>query len=404
MRNKAVLWEIIFLVLIIALSLYPRLWNLNSVPRMIVDEPANLRDIQKILQKPPGLYVADFEWSFSQATLVHYPTILMGWIFGTQPNLFVLRLSSIVLSLAALLPFYFLAREYTARTIALSLTLLFSFSYYYLQFSRVGWTNIFVVTLGLYFLWFLKLALAKNHPLWLLLPAVTAGMIFYGYRGGEVYLLAGFLYFLYWQINTHLKLRKILLNAAIFFGTFLLVSAPWLSQISRNWELYNLRQRVVYVFNANRPYHGLVEDSDILRYQVLTSLESWLLLAAIDGGGIENLRYLPLKDPPVNAMIKSLFIIGLVLALFRFKETFIWLIIFILGLILGQILTVDPPNGSRALVLLPVIYLLPALTLEKLYQLSGRHRLFLVILVILTLIVAYLDFSYYRYWMSWIKL
>lgn len=386
----------------ILISIYPRLWHLTIAPRVIVDEPAYLRDIGAILKTGSWFFPANFQWDFSQATLFYYPTIFLAKTLGTSPNLLTLRLSAVIFSLLALIPFYFLAKERVHKVIALCLVLLFSFSYYYLQFSRVGWGVVSVTALGLYLIWFLQIAFRRTHPFWFALPGATAGIILYGYRAGEIYLAAGFLYLLFTLIAKNLHFKKTLLIVTIFVGSFLLTCAPWLYQIANNWELYNLRQRVVNVFNANRPYHGLWNDNDILRYQILTTVKSWILLEAVDGGGVENSRYLPLKDSPVNPVIRFLFIIGLVLAIAEFKKTYIWLSILILGLILGQILTVDPPNGSRALVFLPIIYLFSAFTIEKLYQLSGRSRLFLIIMVVFALIIAYNDFTYYQNWVRWI--
>lgn len=403
MKGKTTIWELLFLSLVILVSVYPRLWHLTTVPGVIVDEPAYLRDIGAILKTGSWFFPANFQWDSSQATLFYYPTLFLARIWGTSPNLFTLRLSATIFSLLALIPLYFLAKEYVNKTIALCLVLVFSFSYYYLQFSRVGWGVVSVMTLGLYLIWFLQIALRRTHPFWFVLSGITAGIILYGYRAGEIYLFAGFLYLVSNLIAKKLSLEKILLSLFIFGSSFLLTSAPWLYQIVNNWERYNLRERVVNVFNTARPYHGLEKNNDILKYQILTTVKSWILLEAVDGGEIENPRYLPLKDPPVNSAIRVLFIVGLILAIFRVKETFIWLIIFILGLVFGQILTVDPPNGSRALVFLPVIYLFSAFTLERIYQFSGRNRLFLTAVVILALILASADFSYYQDWMSWIK-
>lgn len=402
MRSRITLWELFFLSLLILVSLYPRLWHLTTAPPVIVDEPAYLRDIDAILKTGSWFFPANSQWDFSQATLFYYPTIFLAGILGTSPNLFTLRLSAVIFSLLALIPFYFLAKEYVHKIIALCLVLLFSFSYYYLQFSRVGWGVVSATALGLYLIWFLQIAFRRPHPFWFALPGATAGIILYGYRAGEIYLAAGFLYLISTLIAKKLCFKRTLLIFSIFGGSFLLTSAPWLYRISNNWELYNSRQRVVWVFSAERPYHGFWKESDILKYQLSTTVRSWILLEAVDGGGIENPRYLPLKDPPVNLAVRILFLAGAILAVLRFKETFLWLTIFILGLILGQILTVDPPNGSRALVFLPIIYFFSAFTLEKLYQLSERSRLFLIIMVVFALIIAYNDFTYYQNWMRWI--
>ena len=186
-------------------------------------------------------------------------------------------------------------------------------------------------------------------------------------------------------------------------AVFLLLSLPWAVKISRNWEKYNLRWGVVSIKSVNIPYHGLTKISDIYKYQISTSLKSWVFLDAVDGGREENPRYLPLKAPPVNTFVRIVFLIGLVVSFYRPKKMFVWLSIYVLGIIFGQILTVNPPNGARGLVMLPAIYVFFALGLFKLYTASGKNKLVLALLAIVSLLYCYLDFSYYQDWMSWIR-
>ncbi|MBI4100837.1 glycosyltransferase family 39 protein [Candidatus Microgenomates bacterium] len=306
MKDKRQFWELFFLILIILLAAFVRLWRLDSTP-MIIDEVANLRDITAMLSWQSGFYPADFGWDYSQATLLYYPTILNARILNTIPNILTLRLTSILFSLLALIPFYFLVKEYANMIFALGITLLFAVNPFYLHFSRVGWTTIYVVSLGLYLIWFLRIFLKNGCYLWLILAGFMAGIILYGYRSGEVYIFAGFLYLIYISATTDHNPKRIFLNLSIFTAIFVLTSIPWLLQIGKNWELYNLRQRVVNVSSIQRPYHGLNQEGDILKYQTITSVKSWIFLGAVDGGGIENPRYLPLKDPPVNIVIRILF-------------------------------------------------------------------------------------------------
>jgi len=136
--------------------------------------------------------------------------------------------------------------------------------------------------------------------------------------------------------------------------SFTLVSLSWVIKISQNMEKYNLRLNVVSIKNAEIPYHGLINKTEIYKYQI--------------------------------------------------KKTCIWFLIYLLGVIFGQILTINPPNGARGLILLPVIYIFFSLGLYKLYVLTGKTKLLLFLFVLLSLIYSYLDFTYYQYWMTWIKI
>lgn len=392
--------DIILISIILFVSLFPRLWKLESLPSIIVDEPAYLRDIEAIVNQKPTIQTAGFQWDWSQSTIFYYPTILTANFLGTGPSIYVLRLVSVFFSLFGLVAFYLIAKNRFDKPLAFIVTILFSFSYYYLQFSRVGWGVIYTMTLGLYYLYFLEMAFRKKHWLWFSLSGFIGGLVFYGYRSAEVYLAVGFLFLFtnLFQSNDTDKKKVSLLF--IFIGTFLITTAPWLCKISQNWELYNLRQRVVSIFNT-KPYHGMIKTDQIIKYQIITTFRSWILLEPIDGGGIENPRYLPLKNSPANIVIRLLFIVGLFLSLKQLKTTYVWWFIFIFGLIFGQILTVDPPNGARGLILLPIIYFFAALTLEKIYNLCNKNIFILSLIIVISLLVAYNDFSYYQYWMTW---
>lgn len=391
-----------YLFVIILLSLYPRLWNLKKSPPAIVDEPANLREIDKILET--GTFnIIDFHWDFSKSHLVYAPTVALTYALGTQKSFFALRLTSVIISLLALIPFFHLVKKQTNSEIAFTTTLLFSFSYYFLQFSRVGWINIiFVTSAGLYLFWLLQIALKRLNPLFIGLAGILTGIIFYSYRGGIIFIAASAVYLSINLVIKKVSLKKAFTLIAIFGIFFLITTGPWIYKISVNLDKYNLRSRVVSIKNVNLPYQGFTKLTNIYKYQVSTSLKSWILLSAVDGGGEENLRYLPLKAPPVNNLIRFTFWAGLVISFYKIKKNYHWITILFLGIVFGQILTTFPPNGARGLIMLPVIYLMSSLTLFELYKKSGKNRALLLIVIAASLLISFLDFKYYQYWMTWI--
>ena len=394
---------LIYLLVILLLSLMPRLWKLEQHPPLIVDEAANLRDIDKILNS--GNYnVLDFHWDFSKSQLVYFPALLVTNILGRQDSFLALRLTSSLFSILALIPFFFIVKSLTNRSISFTTTLLLSFSYYYLQFSRVGWNDIIGVScLGLYLIWFIQIASRKKSFLWAGASGVVAAIIFNAYRSGIIIILVSPFYLFYLLKNHKVSKEFFVKIMSCFLIVFFLLSLPWAIKISKNWEKYNLRLRVVALKSVNIPYHGLTKKSEIYKYQILTSIKSWVFLDAAGGEREENPRYLPLKVPPVNTFVRIGFLIGLVVSIIRPRKTSIWLSIYILGIFFGQILTLDPPNGARGLIILPSIYIFFALGLYKIYTASGKNKLVLTLLVIVSLLYCYLDFSYYQDWMGWIK-
>lgn len=396
---------IFLLIIVLALSIIPRLWQLTKYPRMVVDEPANLRDIDKLILAG-GFHPTDYEWGYGQATLVYYPTILLIKA-GISNEFLALRLTSVLLSILLLIPLFFILKKFTNTLVAFCTTLIFSYSYYYLQFSRVGWTNIHTLVLGLYYLLFIDLSLKEKKislP-FLILSAIFAALLLYTYRAGELFILGGILIFI---IKLYKLKKKLFKKAELFFIFFLIsttVSYPWISKILNNWTLYNLRTNVVSVKNVERPYHGLTNYNDILKYQTIETIKSWIFFIPTvgNGGNIENPRYLPLKYPPISPLLIPLFWIGLIIAIKAWKKTLPFLFIFVTGLIAGQMMTVHPPNGSRALILLPIIYLFIGFSLNYIYNKMPKSLANLAI-IFFSILVALSDFVFYQNWMTWIKM
>jgi hypothetical protein len=394
--------NIILIILILTISIIPRLWKLSVYPSVIVDEPANLRDIDQLI-KQSSFRPFYFQWDFSQATLAYYPTIILINLFHLSDHFLALRLTSVIFSVLALIPFFLIIRKYTNLPIALCTTLLFSSSYYYLQFSRVGWSTIIALALGLYFIITMINALERKSILFFLISGALAGLSMYTYRGIQAYLLSGFLIILF----SFIFLKKKINNKIVLFLSFLImfavISLPWLIRINANPDSYNLRLNVVSVNNAKKPYHGLNDINSIWKYQIITSLRSWIFLEPINGGGHEDERYLPAGYSPVNLIIKTLFWIGLIIGIIKVRKFWIWFLTYFFSLFLGQILTLDPPNGSRGLIMLPIIYLFSSLPVYILYKKCKHKKIFITIYLILSFAVVIGDINFYNFWMTWIK-
>lgn len=404
--NKTVLLiNIALVILLIIISLFPRLWELTIYPPIIVDESAYLRDINKLINVG-GFHPVAFQWDFSQATLLYYPTILLLNLLKTNNQLFALRLVSVIFSLLSLIPFFFIMKKHSNSLIAFCITLLFSYSYYYLQFSRVGWGVIYSTTLGLYLIWVLKLAVEKHSKLLFIISGILSALTLYTYRAGEIYIAAGIvllcveLFFL-----SGFKTKEKLLNVLFFLIAFVAISFPWLNQIINNQAKYQLRERVVSILNTSYPYHNSFTQISVFLYQIAITLKSWILFLPVNGnaGNFENTRYLPLSYPPITPILIPLFLMGLILAIKNLRYAYTWLFILLFGLIFGQIMTIHPPNGARGLIVLPAIYFFIGLFLNLLYQKLKNFPFINLLIISFSIIVAIMDFIYYKYWMSWIK-
>ena len=139
-------------------------------------------------------------------------------------------------------------------------------------------------------------------------------------------------------------------------------------------------------------------------YQIYASVKAFIFMLPHTAGGIESQRYLPLYYTTISPILIPLFFLGIFFAIKSLKDTFHWFVIFVLGLTFGQILTVDPPNGSRGIILLPIIYLLIGIAIFSIYKRYQKKKNLEIVLTALSFIVACCDLLFYMYWMTWIEL
>lgn len=402
-KYKIYFSSFLLLFIIILISIPIRLWELEKYPPIVVDEYAYVRDVEKIL-KENDYYIARPQWDFSQAYLAYYPTILLIKI-GFTNYILTFRIVSVIFSILSLIPFFFIVKKYSNNIIAFGTTLIFSTSYYYLQFSRVGWGCIYAVTLGLYLMLLIIWGLEKKSKLLIFFSGLMAALLLYTYRAGEIYIIGASLYFIINVIfSKNFSKKEIIIFSLIYFLTFIIVSSPWLYYIITEWDQFNLRFNVVSILNVNLPYHDKQNMKDVILYQISTSIDSWIFLIPKDGGGDENKRYLPLIYPIIIAPLIPIYFSGLYFGILNIKRTYIWFIIFLLGIILGQIMTIDPPNGARGLVLLPIIHLFISFSFYRFYNKYMKWNFFPYLFILFILILSYFNWEFYKYWMNWIDI
>lgn len=392
--------NLLLITFIILISIIPRLWKLDQLPPTIVDEPAYLRDINKMITTN-DYNPANFQWDFSQSTLAYFPTILL--IKTLSINEFTaLRVTSVIFSLLILIPFFFLIKKYTNELISFLSTIMLSFSYYFLQFSRVGWGVIYPIFFGLILIWIIDGFSRSNYLKRVLLAGIVSGITMYLYRAGEIYIVCSFVYLVFKIIRLEIILAKKIFLIFLFLIIFLLTSFPWINNIYGNINKFLLRESVVSINNINIPYHGLSRKNEIMTYQITQTFRAWGLLLPVDGGGVENKRYLPLNFTPINPILIPFFLIGFIVSLIKFRSYFFWILTYIVSIIFGQVLTVNPPNGARGLILLPIIYFLVSLGLFYIYKKLPKKDITNYAFILLTLGVLIFDVFFYFNWMGWI--
>lgn len=209
------------LLVLLVFSCAIRFSYLNVFPaNLSCDECDNLREIWEInWSGKPGLF--DLDWKPQPAFSQHLSALTVR-LLGDDPrpfvqrlqraaspderraireewkqatadldDLFALRFNSALISVIALLPFYYLMRRSVSRPAALAGVLLLSINPTYLNFSRSGWENVHICLATLMAVSGVVRAMEGRKP-WLLnvvLTGVGAAWGLYGYFSGRAIIL-----------------------------------------------------------------------------------------------------------------------------------------------------------------------------------------------------------------------
>jgi hypothetical protein len=335
-------------------------------------------------------------------------------LLGEDNAIVAMRLSSGLMSLVGIVAFYFYLRLKARPWPSLLATALLGTNFVFLNFSRGSWLNAATISFGILSFLLLELALAKRR-LWLSGAAgFAAACAVYGYTAGKVFPLASLAYLAYLGLRQRLHWRTALAHGLVFNVVLLLVFLPQLVAISQDFEGYTYRARTTFigdewgrgVANLLRnkdfedPYYGETDMKAILWHQVAFSTRGFVFLdPAVGGEGRENARYGPTDEAPVDVVTRILFFLGIAAVLFVHRRDIVQPTIALLGMIVGmEIIVTLPPNYARGLFLLPFIYLLVGVVLDKAWSLPWTGNLGRAIIVVGVALLALFNVQHYFDW------
>lgn len=376
--------QLILLILILATGSFLRLYNLDGIPKGFTGDEGWLGlDALNILQTGwVGVYIPSHAWGYN--ALHAYLAAPFVKLLGE--NVFAVRLSTTVLSIAGLVSFYFLSRQFYSVQVSLITLLLLSLSYWHLNFSRVAFPGIILIPLFscLSFLSIL-LAIKSDKKIYFLLLGIFLALGVYSYHYFNFTLIAVFIYL------SALSLRyRASITTGKFTLTFLVLFALLIP-----YFLYIITNPVVFISKWQH-VSPFVQTDKIQSQNNLVLLDNTYktILMFFTSGDLDQLDNL--KEVTVLNIIQTIFfVLGLFLALANIRNfknllLIIWLLS---GLVVG-ILTADAPNSKRIIDTIPPIFLLTGLAISFLQSKLDR-RLFFVIILITILFTAFNTYEIY---------
>ncbi len=396
LRDRRFRREIVAFGLLLVIAFGLRVAWLDTIPGNITaDEADNLSTIFKMrVTGEPGFFGLD--WKPQPAMSMYLFSAFMS-IFGD--DIFGMRMASAVLSTLALLPFYALARRVVQPVAALGGAALLATGLWYLNFSRSGWENVHVALFSLMAAWALTVALERRQLRWFALAGVAAALGLYGYFAGRLILVALLAYapLAFWWAKG--QRRLVVAGYVVMVLTATLLFLPQVSSIREDEDLFNRRTDRVNVFKQEQPYMGETSDFGIARTQLSRNLKGFFLF---DGEMFRNGRYAPKGETLYDPVTGVLLIAGLMIGLYRLRKTGLWWAMLFVPLLGTQIPTTLTPDGARAVIVAPFMYLFVALALDEILKLArGRGRQ----IALTTVVTSVLILSVFNAWsyFSWVQ-
>jgi len=361
-------YNVFFLVIIILLAVFFRLYQLTTIPPgLYPDEAMNgnnaieaLGDgsINSFLQNAKVFYP---ENNGREGLFINIQALSIK-LFGNEP--WALRLVSAIFGVFTVLGLYFLAKElFKKESVALLASFFLATSFWHINFSRIGFRAImapFFLVWSFWLLWKIIDKLGLGHPVskstWTLdVQVILSGLIFglglhsyIAYRAAPLLLIPPFLILL--KKKSFKPMLLFLIGAAIS-------AAPLLFYFYNNPQDFFGRTAQVSIFSLNSPVFELAKN--ILK-------TAGMFFVAGDMNWRHNLAGAPQLWWPISI----LFLIGIIISIKNLRvANYALLVIWFAVMLLPAVISYEGiPHALRAIIVAPAVMIFCALGLAWLIE------------------------------------
>lgn len=342
-------YSIFFLVIILALSVFFRLYEIKTIPPgLYPDEAMNGNNLLEAIHTVPpagGYKIFYLENNGREGLFMNIQSLAVK-TFGNEP--WALRLTSALFGIFTVLGLYLLTKElFKKESIALFASFFLATSFWHINFSRIGFRAIMAPFFLVWGIWLLFVSLRKKNLLWPLVGGLMFGGGFHSYiayRATPIVLLPPFL--------NLLKNKKFLAIALFIIGTIITIY-PLINYFYHNPQDFLGRTAQISIFSSATPILDL--EKNILK---TIGMFFWQ--------GDLNWRHNLSGQPQLWWPVSILFLIGFILSIKNLRVTHYALLVtwFIFMLAPVVISNEGIPHALRAIIVIPVAMIFAALGLD----------------------------------------
>ncbi|MFN8495897.1 MAG: PA14 domain-containing protein [Caldilineaceae bacterium] len=384
-------WEVLLLLVILLGAFLVRWHQIDVYPNgMQSDESNNARDALKWLGGAP--YTPYSEANEGQATLFTYLIALCFRWFGVSINS--MRLAAVISGVLTVASFYVLVRTFTRPPIALFTTALLAVSRWHLTFSRIAYELILTPFALIWLFFFLYRGMRNGRGRDFVCAGLALALGFNTYTAFRVAPLGVALLCLFWLVQNWRRFWPNLGKLALFTYSGLVGLTPLLLYTLQNPQITMIRTVHISIFN---------EIKDRGSWEPLWfNLQKYAFMFNVVGDN-SSLNNLP-GEPMLDTLVAALFILGLVYALWHWRNLKMFLLLtWCLAVLPAGILTVtvETPSARRVIGLLPALYLFAAVVCDAFWQATETvwrgqlRRQMMALALMVAVVVAFVDVRFF---------
>lgn len=354
--------DILLLGIITAAGFAMRFWRLTEIPSFVHGDIASqgLQALEILHSDHPTWF------SVGWSNIPNFDFVMMAWtmrLFGETP--FGLSMAPVIQGVLTLPALYLLGREMFGRRAGLIAAALLAISYTHIQFSRIVTTAPpLLITVVMFYALFR--GLRQRSSLWFGMAGVSLGLgllVYYSTRASVIVVLLLFLWLLLWCRKDTIAMLG---HWVVFALGSLAGFGPMMFYIIRNFQAFVGRGSEVTLANPEVMKH-LLE-----KYAAGSTAEVWVeqvkltFLTFFNVG--DSSTHFGYPGPMVGMLTSVLLVLGVGFAVRRLRDPRLFALIawITVTLILGSVITNDPPFWPHIAIVLPAVMMLAGVAAERL--------------------------------------
>jgi hypothetical protein len=362
--------DLLGLAMLLLVALLARAVDLEHIPANLGGDEGTQGMAALALLGPPLANPFATGW-FSVPTMSFFAYGISIRVFGD--TIAGLRALSALAGTVTILTTFLLTKELWGRRVAWLAAIVLTSSHFHIHFSRLGSNQIFDGLFITLFLWLFVRALRSRRMIDFALAGATIGLGWYGYFGARLVGLVVACYLAWRAVVEYRFLARHRWHLLALLGSALVTVAPLVFHFAENPHELVSRVRQVSIFASG----WLLREQQITGRSAASLLiqQFWRSVSAFNYT-LDPTFWYHASIPLLDLLSGILFVLGMmwVVVRRRWPGNGLLLLWFWLAVILGWVVTENPPSSMRLTIIAPALAILVSLGLD--WLLASSRLLF----------------------------